>query len=333
MSFGWEAVGARARGLATHLLDEEALRRLGSVESPSALVEILSQGPYGEGLHRGAVDPRAVESALWRVQARHMELLSRWMSPREELLSPVFAILDGRALRGIVRGIVGGVPPDVRAGDALPTPTLDRKALGLLAAADSVGSVAATLVAWDHPLGPGLTEATAGGPGRPDLFAVEAALGRAMAEAASRGARRGDDVLRVFVEEEIDAWNAATALVLAATRPEVDFATLFIEGGRVFTEEAFLAAAGADTHSDALARLTATATGTLFETPLAEAGASPSAFEDRVLDARITRYADEIRVRPLSSAPVLVFVLRLRREARVVRRAAWRASLPSRRAS
>lgn len=333
MSFGWEAVGARARGLATHLLGEDALRRLASVESPSALVEILARGPYGERLQRGAVDPGAVESALWRVQARRMELLSRWMRPREDLLSPVFLVLDGRALRGIVRGIVGGTPPDARIGDALPTPTLDRKALELLATADSVGSLVATLVAWGHPLGTHLTETTAGVTGRPDLFTVEAALGRAVADAVSRGARRGDDVLRAFAEEEIDTWNASTTLVLAATRPEVDFDTLFLEGGRVFTEEAFLDAARADVPEDARARLAATASGTLFEAALADAGLSPSAFEDRVLDARIAHLAAEIRVRPLSSAPVLALVLRLRRESRVVRRAAWRASLPSRRAS
>ena len=333
MSFGWEAVAARARGMSTHLLDDETLDRLAVVDGPASLFGILERASYGDGFQRTGGDPTTVEAAVTRVLTRRLELLTRWMRPHEELLAPVLLPLDAATLRGILRGMAAGLPPDERTADAIPTATLDRRAIGLLAASPSPGSVAATLVAWGHPLAPGLLQAASGEGSAPALFRMEAALGRATAEQMSAATRKGDPPLRRYTEEEIDAWNASTALALTATRPETDPGALFLPGGQVFDEKTFVRAAGADSRHEARTVLLAAAGGSVFARALAASDPAPWALEDAVLRSRVERRRRETLERPLSSAPALEFVLRSRRESLIVRRAAWRASLPSRRAS
>ena len=333
MSFGWEAVAARARGMSTHLLDDETLDRLAAVDGPASLFEILERASYGGGLQRTGGDPTTVETAVTRVLARRLQLLTRWMRPHEALLAPVLLPLDAVTLRAILRGMAAGLPPHERAADVIPTATLDRQAIGVLAAASSPGSVAATLVAWGHPLAPGLSEAASGEGSAPSLFRMEAALGRAMAEQMSAAARKGDPPLRRYTGEEIDGWNVSAALALAATRPETGPGALFIPGGEEVDQETFVRAAGAGSHHEARTTLFAAAGGSVFARALASSDPGSWALEDAVLRSRIERRRRETLERPLSSAPVLEFVLRTRRESRIVRRAAWRASLPSRRAS
>jgi V/A-type H+-transporting ATPase subunit C len=130
-----------------------------------------------------------------------------------------------------------------------------------------------------------------------------------------------------FVREGIDADNAATALLLAGARKEGDPAEYFIEGGARLSREDFVRAAGAPDRTrsaDVLAR--AVRGGTLPEA-LAGTPLTASAVARRVLSARIAQLTHRRRLDPLTALPVLLFVLRLRREAEVVRRALWRASL------
>ena len=325
----------------THLLDRATLERLSRVENRTRLREILEDGPRHDLVSTLGTQPvRFHERALIRSVAARFALLYRWAYPRADVLDAVFLPFDARTLRGIARGISGGMPPEDRIRDAVPTPTLDVGSLRFLSESTSVQALGATLTAWGHPLAEGLTEIEPGVSGRPDLFAVEAGLGRASSRAVVEAARRGDDPLRRWANEEVDAWNVVAALVLASVRGEMDPRGLYVEGGTVLGPEDFLAATESEGRLEAYRVLEGVTRGTLFATALEQArsergtpGAAATALEKAILDARIDRLAGETRRHPLSSAPVLLYVSRNVREVRVLRRALWRTGLPSRRAS
>lgn len=325
MSVRWDPVATRARGLATHLLDDEALRGLARAADRAELAAMLDSGPYREIVRRTGGGAEALERALTRHHAGRLAILVRWLTPDEGVLAPVFLALDAEAVRRIARGILGGAPPEERIQDAIPTPTLGRKELALLATTESVGALVGLLRIWEHPLGAALAE-EAEAP-RPDPFRLEAALGRGLGRSLFEATRKGDRGLRAYAAEEIDGWNVGAALVLAGSDTEVDRRTLFVEGGSIIDADAFLDAASAPDKDRAEDVLAEAARGTPFERPLSARPSTPAAVDDRILDARIARLRGEIRRRPLGSAPVLWFVLRLRRERRALRHAIWRTSL------
>ena len=325
MKAPWEVLGARARGLATHLLAGERLREAERAMSIAELMHALRDTPYARVMGPREAGPAVVELAVARSVAERMELLARWAAPDTEALRPIFLGEDARNVRNIVRGIVGALTPEQRLASAMPTPSLGRKELEALARSDSVGAVAATLVGWGHPLGSALLEEAS--QAHPDPFRLEAALAKRAAEEAGRAARHGGRLMRSFVREDIDAHNAVTAVLLAGARTETEPADLFVEGGSSLSVDDFVRAASA-TDRAAAAELLATATaGSVLAAPLRERPVSPAALSARIVAARIDELASRGRQEPLSAAPVLLFVLRLHREAHSVRRALWGAAL------
>lgn len=319
--------------MSRHLLDDDALSRLSRVNTQSELFELLVRSTYGDGVRRTGSSPPTVESAVADVAGRYLRVLTRWMHSEESRLAPAFLPLDARAIRDLVRTLVAGRRPEEPFGEGIPTPTLSRRSLLLLASATSPGSLAATLVAWHHPLASGLSPWMKSKAGSPSLYRTEVELGRAMAQAVVEEARRGDVSLRRHAAEEIDAWNTSIVLLLAGTHHGVEREALFLPGGELLDRRAFLTAVQAERRSDAAEVLARAARRTFLESALASPDPSPTEVEDRILGLRIRRRQAEARAHPLSSAPVLAFVLRLRRESRAVRRAAWRAYLSSGRPS
>lgn len=322
----WEALGARSRGLRTHLLTDERLGRVGRATSMADLTHELRETPYGRFLPPPReVAARAVELAIVRSLADRMATLARWDGPDGKALAVVYLEQDMRNVRHVLRGAVGALGSEQRLAGCIPTPTLDRKALELLARAESPGAIAATLVAWDHPLGSAILEASE--KAHPDLFRLETALARHLASEASDAAKRAGRHVRHYVSESLDDHNVVTALVLAGARSESAPGELFVEGGSALDAEGFAAAAAADGPLSAAEILAAATRGTLFEAPLGEPSASPSRVSTRIVAARIRRLAREERLEPVSAAPVLLFILRLRDEARRVREALWGVAL------
>lgn len=323
----WEGAAARARGLSSHLLDDHTLRGLARVEDRRALVGMLGDGAYADVAPRTG-DGATFDRAIARYAAARLATVVLWMQPHPEPLAPVFFALDAGSIRGIARGILGGVPPGERTADAIPTPTLGRKELGLLAHAASIGSLGALLRAWEHPLGAAFTQESEAR--RPDPFRMEASLGRHLGPAMSDAVRRGDRHLRDYASEEVDSWNVEAALVVSESGAEADRGALFVPGGSRLNRPDFLRAASAAGRERCADALATALRGTLFEEPLTAAATVPASLDDRILDARIERLGTEVRRHPVGSAPVLSFVLRLRREGRAMRRALWRTSLAGR---
>ncbi len=130
-----------------------------------------------------------------------------------------------------------------------------------------------------------------------------------------------------FVREGLDADNIVTALLLAGTPREGEPQEYFLDGGTVLGREAFGRAAAAPDRVRSAQLLARATHGTLFGKTLREPPASPAAVAARILSARIAALAALSRRQPLTAAPVLFFLLRLRREAWLLRRIVWAASL------
>ncbi len=145
--------------------------------------------------------------------------------------------------------------------------------------------------------------------------------------------RGADELVRSFVHAEIDSWNIATALVLSGNDAGAAPAALFVEGGSELSPDDFTEAASADGPAACASVLAGVLRGTLFAEAMRSGPATLPAVDDRILEARIRRLRVSGRLRPLSAAPVLSLVLRLRREGRMLRRALWRTSLSAVRAA
>lgn len=292
------------------------------------LDRVLQGTPYALFLGPGGGAAVAMEVAITRSLAQRMRVLARWAGPDARALRPVFIEQDARNIRAILRGVIGGLPSEQRMSSVIPTPLLGRKELEALARAESAGSVAATLAAWRHPLGPALlAEASRK---HPDPFRLEASLAHRLANEVSRAARSGGGSMRAFVREELDASNAVAAVLLAAARTEGDLVDFFVEGGSGLGADDFARAASAPDGTTAAELLANATAGTLLAGPLREPSSTAAALSARILEARIGELTRRSRVEPLSAAPVLLFVLRLRREAQLVRRALWAAALTRR---
>jgi vacuolar-type H+-ATPase subunit C/Vma6 len=295
------------------------------VSDAAELTLALRETPYRDAVGTAGATPGALELAVTRSLAERMALLAKWAVSDVGVLGPVFIEQDMRNVRDILRGIVGALTPEERTAGAIPTPSLGWKELSALARLESPAELAAKLVAWRHPLGSALVDEAAAS--RPDLFRLEIALARKSAEIAALGARRGGERMREFVREGIDAHNAVTALLLVTARAEGESAEFFVEGGASLSREELARAASAADRASALETLTTASRGTALARALEEGPARPASLSDRILTARIAAYRKRARREPLTAVPVLLFVLRLQREARAVRRALWATAL------
>jgi vacuolar-type H+-ATPase subunit C/Vma6 len=303
------------------LLTDVTFREVDRVEDLGALVKALRNTAYG-----GFVSPRessaeGVELGIGRTAAARLATLLRWAGSDPEALYPIMLALDVQSVRAILRGILGAVPPERRLPGAVPTPTLGRRSLETLSRSDSVGSVAAALTAWGHPLGSDLlAEAHKV---KPDALRMELALIGSFAREASKVAR-DDRVMIRFVREAIDARNVLTALQLSAMRLEGAAGELFVTGGTALQLGAFVRVATtpkAPASMEILAR-------EMKPSPLARALLPPfpgmAELSERIEAIRLEWLRREALVDPLTAAPVLLFVLSSSREAQRLRRALWR---------
>ena len=324
MKPSWEALGARARGLATHLLSDARARRLEQVGSPAELLQELRGTAYERYLpvHEAAGD--ALEAGISRSLGDRMKTLARWAGDGRALF-PIFLEEDARNVRAIVRGLVGAMTPEQRLADAVPTPLLDRRALEALARAESAGAVAATLTSWAHPLGSALLEESSRT--HPDLLRLESALASRLAREALSAAKRCDRRMVAYVRQGLDADNIVAALLLAGAQSEGEPLDYFLDGGAALGRDDFVRASEAPDRERCVRLLARATVDTVFSGALRDFPTSPAAVAARILAARIDDLAALSRVEPLSAAPVLLFLLRLRREAWLLRRSAWRTSL------
>lgn len=320
---GLTALTARARGLSTHLLSRATLEQ--ALAAPD--VELLARLLRDAGLPLGSGHPasfEALELGARRWAADELTRLARWMPDGSGIAELLFGEEDRRSVRAMVRGATAGAAADLRLAGLIPTPRLPERLLRELARQSSVKAVAALLVAWQHPLGPGLLAAATAD--EPDLFAAERALTTAHLAALEAAAKKVGSGLRAWTTETIDLENLRTALQLATRVPSEELAASLHSGGGI--PKAWIGKAAGlealDARVEALAAL-------MPAGPIADAvrgyGIDAVQIDDALLAARLTVLHRRARLDPLEAVTVLQFALRLRAQVTVLRQAIWRLAL------
>lgn len=319
-------VDSRARGLLMHLLTRAELEAL-AVNDAASLPRALRRLDKLAAPISDTAPAAELERAVRQTAKRHLATLARWDGAGPAL--EVFAAdQDRRSLRALLRGAQQAATADQRLAGLLPTSTLPERVLTELAHQPTPADVVSHLFVLRHPDAARLLPLTTK-KAQPDLFAVDLALVQGFAERGHAGARRGDENLRRFVAHRLDVSNAQAALLLGGSR-DVDPARCFVEGGECLAKKAFLAVVRAGAPRDA-ALLLRRALLTTPLTHLVESAAVASLDAARLEHSGFALLLDEqrraARQLPLSSGPVLYFLLRLDAMARDVRRLAWAASL------
>lgn len=313
----WDDVNARARGLATHLLDGAALRRLaGSRDWPELVAHLAALGyPIGQG--EPLTDLPSVDRAISQAAANRVALLDRWLARRRAVLAVVLEHEELLALRTLVRGTAEGVSPGARLRNAIPTRGLPARALQRLALAPTLADLARELVRIGHPAGR-VMQATldltpAGG-----LAAMEWALAQLFGERATRSARRGGPVVRRYAAERIDQENLRT-LLLASEGGAAGGPTRCLEGGVRITRSAFDSIRAEPQRDRRIVALRERFAGTAIGAALAVEPLDMASIEPRAAAARAAWLRERARRDPLGPAVVLLVLERILAEARALR--------------
>lgn len=318
----WGDLDARARGLATRLPAADDLERLARAPDLDALEEALATLLEAKDATPRPPPERTILDAL----AARVALLRRWAGPdREIALRGVFDDEDRRSVRILLRGAAQGAPPEARLAGLVPTPALPVERLEGLARERSVERVAGRLAALDHPWGGPLVERIEAGPF--DLLTLEVEATRVYARRALERPR--DRAIEAHARETIDLDNAWSALLSGSFTAEVDADSVFVEGGLAIDRARFLGAARIDGVEASRETIAAAfrAVGSPLAGPFADLAIDASRLEGEVLAARIEARRAEALRDPLSAAPLLRYLLRLRALATDLRRVVWGRAL------
>lgn len=322
----WADASARARGLAGHLLDVPAWRRVyGAPDLPGLCRELQRSGyPVEPG-----VDARTAERTVEQVRFQRQELLVRWLGPRSRKLRIVLEADDRRAIRALLRGAATDLGPEDRLATVPPTCGVSEDMLREATASSSPEGCVEVLAELGQSLVLRTVEEhrtlTEKSPDLTPLLAWELALGHAWAARAIDGIGRRDSHLRehvgLFVDLE-NAWGALEPAADDAPPPEA----VFVKGGATLSFEVFSDARGTGGRDEArtlLGRVLPGAVGELFADPTV-----PSTLLERgALELAVRHEERALRREPLGPAPLLAFLLRLRLESRDLCGLLWARAL------
>jgi vacuolar-type H+-ATPase subunit C/Vma6 len=317
----WGDVNARARGLALHLLSRDELSQLTGSCDLDELASRLHRAGFGEGLPgRGASAP-SLELAVRRAAAGRLALMARWCGKRSERLIVIFEDEDRRSLRALLRGAIAGAAAERRLSGLIPTPSLPERALEEMARLRTPKEIVAILALWRNPYAKALQAEV--GRLEPGLLRLELALSRHFASRAVRAARWECRELRRFVTEAIDIENVSSALLLAPGSADVEVEDAFLAGGTHVAREIFLSAGRSGSAAAAASALAESLESTPFAEPLRRHSGEPAKVERALFQARLREWRKEARGNPLSPAPFLAYMLRLRAQVMDLQNIAW----------
>lgn len=318
----WGDLDARARGLGARLLDRTALARLAALPDPVALGRALEAlWPATAPFREPAREP---ERIVRRALAARVALLARWAGPRWPAAGIVFEDEERRTVRALVRGAVQGAPARDRLRGLVPTPWLGAEALEAAADAATVEAVVRILDRRGHPWGGALLRRVEAAPFDP--FVLEREVDRIFARRARAAARRGDARLAHHVARTIDLENAWTALAAERLAGDADPGGAWLEGGAAIDRAGWEAALGREPAARRrwlAARFGRSPLGRV----LGDLSVDASRLEGAALAARIAEERVAARRDPLTTAPFLLYALRLRGEAMDLGRVVWGVAL------
>jgi vacuolar-type H+-ATPase subunit C/Vma6 len=312
----WVDVVARTRGLATRLLTPAQVAELALAQDLRDLALRLASA-RSQPVPERAPDPVSMELEERRRAGAQIRLLARWCGPRVDRLAPLLEDEDCRSIRAAVRGSSGGMPVAERLAGLVPTPSLPERALAQLVAASDLPTIAALLAVWGSPYAAPVLAQSARQ--HPDLFALEHELVRAWVERARRPAGRAGRAMTRFVSRSVDRANCWSALLVVEHGMDGDPAALFLDGGELVPQDAFVRAATAPDRRTATAILDPL----VRQSPLAAATSTLPGAGERVRRALALEQRDLARREPLGLAPIIGYWLRLRGEVDAVQRLVW----------
>ena len=320
----WVDVVARARGLSSRLLDRDHIAALAHVPDLRHLAGALAER-YGPMPDEATGSPIAMEQVVRLAVARELDVLCRWCGARVRFIAPLLEEEDRRTLRSLVRRIAAGASPQNRIAGLLATPTLPRPLLALLARQSRLDALASALTTWGNPYGSAMLPLCTGP--HPDLFEIQLAIDRTFAARAIGAAHQAGEPVLSYVTTRIDAANVLSARALAARAVEHDAESLFIDGGRLVSREAFVRLADTVDPRKARDQLRALLGGTTIAELAEEPVDEGSTLDDRLLQASTAQIEHGMRLDPLGVWPVVWYLLRLRAEARDLSRVIWGVAL------
>ncbi len=242
-------INARVRAMRSRLLDPGQLEELLALPTLDAFIQALANSPYSRELqealsrHTGV---RAVDEALARnFFHTTTKVLSFADGKVRSLIETVLMRWDRANIRVILRGKHTGRPEEEIIANLFPAGALNEVALRELASQPDVAGAIGALGGLDHPFAPALAEGLAAYQESKDLFDLELRLDRFYATYGLRlakGAGYNEQVVRNFLQTELDAVNVKTALKLqrAGPLPRQEKTRFYIPGGRIVSEDLFL---------------------------------------------------------------------------------------------
>jgi hypothetical protein len=307
-------VVVRARGLAVHLLSQQALEQLARCSGGGALARAL-QGlgywPGGGDTSTPSSIAEEIDDAIERKCRRRLDVLARWLGARRALFAGVFEDEERAAIRIWLRRAASPAGKAVRrravasagGGSAHVDP----------GRAADLNELVRSLARGGSPYAEVLENArrTRG----ETLTALESALDRAFAQRARRAARRLGGRLLAWVSDGIDLENAWDALV--------DGGGDFVEGGRRLTRERQAAISREATEPARRRELANVFSRSPFAPVFGDRDVPLAALEGWATRVRIAEERRAARVEPLGAAPILEVVMLLRAERSDLRRINW----------
>ncbi len=241
-------INARIKVMKSQLLPASRLEELLHLPDVDAFIQALGDTPYNpelqEALSRFA-GVRAVDEALAQnFYHTTRRILSFADGEPRRLIEVVLLRYDLQNIRAIVRGRHTGKSNDEILATLYPGGLLSEVRLRELLQQPDLRAIADTLVTWMHPLGFPLRQGVEAAQRSGTLVDIEVALDRAYVRyglGIADGEGHSETALRRFLQNEITATNAKTALKLRRIRElsREERERFFIPGGYVFSRDQF----------------------------------------------------------------------------------------------
>ncbi len=242
-------INARVRAMRSRLFTSGQVEELLALPSIDALIQALSNSPYGGELQEALTRHpglQAVDEALAHNFYRTTtKILGFAEGKARALIETILMRWDRANLLLILRGKHTRRSEDAILASLFPAGRLGEVALREMVAQPDVAGVLGALGGLGHPFAPAVAAGLAAYQKTQDLFELELHVDRAYATLGLQVAKGGgynEQVVREFLQLELDATNVKTALKLrsAGGLSRKALARFFIPGGRVVSEELFL---------------------------------------------------------------------------------------------
>lgn len=234
----------------SRLLDPGRVEELLALPSLEAFIQALGSTPYAHEIQEAqsrTTDPlRIVDDALARnFYLTTTKILSFAESKARQLIELVLMRWDLSNIRSILRGKHTGRRDEEILAGLIPAGRLNEPALKELVAQSDIAGVAGGLGGMDHPLAVALAEGLREYLATKDLLVLELQLDRYYAAYGLRiasGHGHNEEVVRRFLQDEVDATNVRTAVKLQRVDGlrKDEKLRFFIPGSRL-SENTFLA--------------------------------------------------------------------------------------------